>query len=50
MVKYLDLELHFGTQKPTSKYLSPRAGPGTGWRLGHWEELGLGGQQGNAWS
>uniref|UniRef100_A0A8B9FVI7 Grid2 interacting protein n=1 Tax=Amazona collaria TaxID=241587 RepID=A0A8B9FVI7_9PSIT len=24
MVKYLDLELHFGTQKPTSKYLSPR--------------------------
>lgn len=29
MVKYLDLELHFGTQKPTSKYVSPRAGAGT---------------------
>ena len=50
MVKYLDLELHFGTQKPTSKYLSPRAGPGTSRRLGCWEELGLGGQQGSAWS
>lgn len=24
MVKYLDLELHFGTQKPTSKFWAPK--------------------------
>lgn len=34
MVKYLDLELHFGTQKPTSKYQSSGAGAGGSRRAG----------------
>lgn len=34
MVKYLDLELHFGTQKPTSKYRSSGAGAGGRRRAG----------------
>lgn len=34
MVKYLDLELHFGTQKPTSKYRSSGAGAGGSRRAG----------------